>query len=109
MRFKNRYLLMELVWRDGKTASQFSKCSSHSRSAGMHPVQHCIMCHHDWMARHPASLLPADEAALFGVMQKAMQLQFGDYGAAMASASLSGEKQADAGPMSVLAGGITLP
>eukprot|EP00891_Asterochloris_glomerata_P000703 jgi/Astpho2/703/e_gw1.00014.15.1_t len=73
MRFKNRYLLMELVWRDGKTASQFN------------------------------------EAALFGVVQKAMQLQFGDYGAAMATASLSGEKQADAGPMSVLAGGITLP
>ena len=56
-----------------------------------------------------ASLLRADEAALFGVVQKAMQLPFGDYGAAMASASLSGKEQTDPVPMSVLAGGITLP
>ena len=40
-----------------------------------------------------ATLLPADEAALFGVLQKAMQLHFGEYGAATASASLSGKEQ----------------
>ena len=45
-----------------------------------------------------ASLLRADEAALFGVVQKAMQLHFGDYGAAMASASLSGKEQTDPVP-----------
>ena len=43
MRFKNRYLLMELVWRDGKTASQFSECDSstlswHELSAALHHV-----------------------------------------------------------------------
>ena len=40
MRFKNRYLLMELVWRDGKTASHFSEWHT---DACMKPVQHCIM------------------------------------------------------------------
>ena len=112
VRFKNRYLLFELVWKDGKlddSISEQGKGAARLRAmayrrcqpAGKRGRQQCCLPsqmaagHHACAGRRPTAAPPgahlcADEAVLLAVFRDSLQQNFGDHGLGCALASLQG-------------------
>lgn len=90
MRYKNRYLLFELLWKDGKLDDSISERvrGCRSRAAACATVA----------ARHnaPSSCVfeTAGEGVLLGAFRDSLQQNFGDHGLGTALASLQGEPRA---------------
>ena len=100
VRFKNRYLVMEMVWKDGRIDEAVSECIP-ADSAAVPSLQSAVNVRGLCRQRHtlvtdqcPALSVPppaAAEAVLLGAVRDSVQQNFGDYGLGCALASFQGE------------------
>lgn len=93
VRFKNRYLVMEMVWKDGRIDEAVSECTPCATEPCL-----CVRGFVQSAARAdrgPPTLSPrgvrAAEAVLLGAVRDSVQQNFGDYGLGCALASFQGE------------------
>ena len=98
VRFKNRYLLFELAWKDGKFDDSISElprpvaCLSSVKGPTAAPSTVACMPPVPTPPRPPppAAAVPADEAVLLAAFRDSLRQNFGDHGLGTALASFQG-------------------
>lgn len=89
VRFKNRYMVFELMWKDGKVDETISASNTCSKEF-LEPRKACMRCAALPPLHSTAVMPPADEGVLLSVVRESIQQNFGDYGLGSALASFQG-------------------